>query len=128
MMTQATHPGVMTEGVATLRILIIEDNQKMAEAIQRGLREKGYLPEICGTGEDGENLAAKAGGEFNLIILDLMLPDRDGLEVCRNLRQRGVKTPILMLTALSGTQNKVTGLDAGADDYLTKPFDFEEGS
>lgn len=107
-----------------MRILIIEDNPKMAGAIQRGLREHGYAAEVCHSGFDGEDLAAIEN--FDLILLDLMLPDRDGVDVCRNLRRRCVDTPILMLTALSGTEDKVAGLDAGADDYLTKPFEFEE--
>lgn len=107
-----------------MRILIIEDNPKMAGAIQRGLREHGYAVEVCHSGFEGEDLAAVE--KFDLLLLDLMLPDRDGVDVCRNLRRRCVSTPILMLTALSGTEDKVAGLDAGADDYLTKPFEFEE--
>jgi DNA-binding response OmpR family regulator len=107
-----------------MRVLIIEDNPKMAGAIQRGLRENGYAADVCHQGFEGEDLAA--GGEYDIIVLDLMLPDRDGVEVCRNLRRRCIATPILMLTALSGTDDKVAGLDAGADDYLTKPFEFEE--
>ncbi len=107
-----------------MRILIIEDNPKMAGAIQRGLREHGYAVEVSHSGFEGEDLAAVEN--FDLILLDLMLPDRDGVDVCRNLRRRCVSAPILMLTALSGTSDKVAGLDAGADDYLTKPFEFEE--
>ena len=107
-----------------MRALIIEDNPKMATAIQRGLREKGFAVDTSNTGFEGEDLAA--GGQYDVIVLDLMLPDRDGVEVCRNLRRRSVKTPILMLTALSGTDDKIAGLDAGADDYLTKPFEFDE--
>jgi DNA-binding response OmpR family regulator len=107
-----------------MRALIIEDNPKMAAAIQRGLRENGYAVDVSNTGFDGEDLAA--GGQYDVVVLDLMLPDRDGVEVCRNLRRRCVRTPILMLTALSGTDDKISGLDAGADDYLTKPFEFEE--
>jgi DNA-binding response OmpR family regulator len=107
-----------------MRVLIIEDNPKMAEALQRGLRENGYAADVSHTGFEGEDLGAAE--EYDAILLDLMLPDRDGVEVCKNLRRRCVATPILMLTALSGTENKVTGLDAGADDYLTKPFEFEE--
>ncbi|MFI4897454.1 MAG: response regulator transcription factor [Phycisphaerales bacterium JB059] len=107
-----------------MRILIIEDNPKMASSLQRGLREHGYAADVCHTGFEGEELAAVE--PFDLVLLDLMLPDRDGVEVCRNLRRRCVDTPVLMLTALSGTENKVDGLDAGADDYLTKPFEFDE--
>ncbi len=107
-----------------MRVLIVEDNPKLATSLQKGLREHGYAAEACNTGFEGEDLAAVE--PYDLILLDLMLPDRDGVEVCRNLRRRCVETPILMLTALSGTENKVAGLDAGADDYLTKPFEFEE--
>ncbi|MEZ6317493.1 MAG: response regulator transcription factor [Phycisphaerales bacterium] len=107
-----------------MRILIVEDNPKMAGAIQRGLREQGYAADTCHTGFEGEDLGASE--TYDLIILDLMLPDRDGVEVCRNLRRRCVDTPIIMLTALSSTEDKVSGLDAGADDYLAKPFEFEE--
>jgi DNA-binding response OmpR family regulator len=107
-----------------MRILIIEDNPKMATAIQRGLREHGYAPDVCHSGFEGEDLAGIE--PYDLIILDVMLPDRDGVDVCRNLRRRNIKTPVIMLTALSSTDDKVAGLDAGGDDYLTKPFEFEE--
>ncbi len=107
-----------------MRILVIEDNPKMAAGIERGLRENGYAVDVSHTGFEGEDLAA--GGQYDAIVLDLMLPDRDGVEVCRNLRRRSVDVKVLMLTALSSTEDKVSGLDAGADDYLTKPFEFEE--
>lgn len=107
-----------------MRVLIIEDNPKMAAAIQRGLREHGYAADACHSGFEGEELAVTE--PYDLVILDLMLPDRDGVDVCRNLRRREVSKPVLMLTALSSTGDKVAGLDAGADDYLTKPFEFEE--
>ena len=107
-----------------MKLLLIEDNPKMAGLIRQGLGEQGYLVEVATSGHDGEHLAASA--TFDLVILDVMLPDTDGMHVCRNLRRRGVKTPILMLTALATTPDKVAGLDAGADDYLTKPFEFDE--
>ncbi len=107
-----------------MRVLIVDDNPKMAAALQKGLREHGMAPDVSHTGFDGEEAAAT--GVYDLILLDLMLPDRDGVEVCRNLRRRGVKSKVLMLTALSTTANKIDGLDSGADDYLTKPFEFEE--
>jgi DNA-binding response OmpR family regulator len=107
-----------------MRVLIVEDNPKMAAALQKGLREHGFAPDVSHTGFEGEDLAAS--GVYDLIILDLMLPDRDGVEVCRNLRRRGVKSKVIMLTALSSTDHKVGGLDSGADDYITKPFEFEE--
>ncbi len=107
-----------------MKALVIEDNPKMAKGIQAGLTEAGFSADVCHTGLEGEDLAA--AGQFDVIVLDLMLPDRDGIEVCRNLRRRKVSTPVLMLTALSATEDKVQGLDAGADDYLAKPFKFEE--
>ena len=107
-----------------MRILIIEDNPKMASALQKGLSEHGFAPDVSHTGFEGEELAVKS--PYDLILLDLMLPDRDGIEVCRNLRRRKISTPIIMLTALSATEEKIDGLDAGADDYLTKPFEFDE--
>jgi DNA-binding response OmpR family regulator len=107
-----------------MRILVIEDNPKMAGGIRRGLVEHGYAVDVSHSGYEGEVLASTA--PYDVIVLDLMLPDRDGLDVCRSLRRRKVRIPILVLTALSGTREKVTGLDAGADDYLTKPFEFDE--
>lgn len=107
-----------------MRALVIEDYPKMGAAIQRGLRESGFAVDLAESGVEGEELGAT--GVYDLIILDLMLPDRDGTEVCRHLRRRGITSKIMILTALSATQDKVTGLDAGADDYLTKPFEFDE--
>ncbi|MCC6907553.1 MAG: response regulator transcription factor [Phycisphaerales bacterium] len=107
-----------------MRVLVIEDNPRMAEGIRRGLVEHGYVSETCDCAAAGERRAAS--DEFDIIVLDRMLPDRDGVEVCRSLRRREVRTPILMLTALADTNEKVLGLDAGADDYLTKPFEFDE--
>jgi DNA-binding response OmpR family regulator len=107
-----------------MRVLVIEDNPKMATALQRGLREHGFAADVSNTGHEGEELSAS--GIYDIVLLDLMLPDRDGVEICRNLRRKGVKAKILMLTALSSTDDKIGGLDAGADDYLAKPFEFEE--
>jgi heavy metal response regulator len=109
---------------ALMRLLIIEDNPKIAGFIQQGLTEQGHAVDVAERGHDGEEMAASES--YDAIILDIMLPDQDGVQVCKNLRRRKVKTPILMLTSLSTTADKVTGLDAGADDYLTKPFEFEE--
>jgi DNA-binding response OmpR family regulator len=89
-----------------------------------GLSDQGYTARACLSGCEGENTAAAE--PFDLIILDVMLPDRDGTDVCRNLRRRGIATPVLMLTALASTDDTVSGLDAGADDYLGKPFEFDE--
>ena len=107
-----------------MRLLLVEDNSKMSSFIRQGLTEQGYKVDIAVDGVEGERKAIAA--PHDAIILDVMLPERDGIQVCRNLRARGDTTPILMLTALSSTGDKVTGLDAGADDYLTKPFEFSE--
>ena len=107
-----------------MQILLIEDSPKMAEAMRRGLAEHGYTVTVSHSGREGEDQACNE--PFALVILDLMLPDHDGVDLCKNLRRRGCKTPVLMLTALSSTKDKVEGLNAGADDYLTKPFEFEE--
>jgi len=107
-----------------MQVLIVDDNPKMAEVLRQGLAEQGYSAETFHTATEGMEAAfVKA---YDAIVLDRMLPDLDGLEVCRELRQRGIKTPILMLTGLSAVPERVSGLNAGADDYLSKPFDFEE--
>jgi DNA-binding response OmpR family regulator len=108
----------------TVRILVVEDNPKMAFAIQSGLREQGYSVDVSHLGFEAEEMVGHE--PYDLVILDLMLPDRDGVDVCRNMRRRRLGTPVLMLSALSGTNDKVSGLDAGADDYLAKPFEFDE--
>lgn len=107
-----------------MKVLVIEDNPRMANAIGKGLNAAGHVCDVCVSGREGEEQAAT--GEYDVIVLDVMLQDHDGMDLCRNLRRRDVRTPVLMLTALSGTKDKIAGLDAGADDYLTKPFDFEE--
>lgn len=107
-----------------MRMLVVEDNPNMAAVIQRGLSEQGYNVDTALTGHDGHDMAAS--GAYDLVILDCMLPDIFGNKVCESLRQRGVGAPILMLTGLGETQHKIAGLDAGADDYLTKPFEFDE--
>jgi DNA-binding response OmpR family regulator len=107
-----------------LRILVVEDNARLAHAIRLLLTQQGFIVEVAHQGEEGEELAANE--QYDLVILDVMLPDRDGLVVCKNLRRRKVSSYILMLTALSTTAEKVTGLEAGADDYLIKPFEFDE--
>ncbi|MBP7554139.1 MAG: response regulator transcription factor [Spirochaetes bacterium] len=107
-----------------MRILVVEDEEKIANFIKRGLKEEGYVVDIAGDGEEGLYLALNHS--FDLIVLDLMLPIKDGLTVCAELREKGKNIPILMLTAKSSTQDKVSGLDMGANDYITKPFAFEE--
>ncbi len=107
-----------------MRMLVIEDNPGMAATIKRGLTEQGYNVDTASNGHDGHDMAAT--GAYELIILDCMLPDKFGTEVCANLRRVGVSTPILMLTALSESKQKIEGLESGADVYLTKPFKFDE--
>lgn len=107
-----------------MRILIAEDNPKIALALQKGLGAIGYAADILDRAADID--IAGLATSYDLLVLDVMLPDRDGIELCRELRQRGAKTPVLMLTALGDTEQKIAGLNAGADDYMTKPFEFEE--
>jgi two-component system OmpR family response regulator len=107
-----------------MRALIVEDEVKMAALIRRGLVEEGYAADVATTGEDALWMAAST--PYDAIILDVMLPSRDGFEVCRELRVNEVWSPILMLTARDGVEDRVAGLDSGADDYLTKPFSFAE--
>lgn len=103
-----------------MRILIVEDDAKIATIISRLLKANGYAVDIATNGIDGEELASV--NDNDVIILDIMLPGQDGLVTCANLRKAGVLTPILMLTALDGVDDRVAGLDTGADDYLAKPF------
>jgi two-component system OmpR family response regulator len=107
-----------------MRALVVEDELKMAALIRRGLVEEGYAADVARTGEEALWMARAT--PYDAIVLDLMLPGRDGLEVCRALRESGVWSPILMLTARDGVEDRVSGLDSGADDYLTKPFSFAE--
>lgn len=107
-----------------MRLLVVEDSPKMAAALDKGLQEAGFSVDVTRSGQEGERLALIE--PYDAIVLDLMLPDHDGLALCGTLRARGVNTPILMLTALAGASDKVSGLNTGADDYLTKPFDFDE--
>lgn len=107
-----------------MRILIVEDEHKIANSIKQGLEQENYAADITYSGTDGYDLATTE--DYDLIILDLMLPEMNGLEICEELRAAKIHTPILMLTAKSQIRDKVEGLDSGADDYLTKPFSFEE--
>jgi len=108
----------------TMRILIAEDDQRLGPSLKKGLEENHYAVDLVSDGE--EALAVGLAIPYNLIILDIMLPLIDGFEVCRQLRDQRRTTPILFLTALSGVDHRVNGLDLGADDYLTKPFAFRE--
>jgi DNA-binding response OmpR family regulator len=107
-----------------MRILIVEDDRKVGAFLQKGLKEEQYAVDVCRDGEEAVEWASI--NSYDVIVLDIMLPKKDGFAVCRELRQKGVLTPILMLTAKDSVEDKVSGLTEGADDYLTKPFSFEE--
>jgi two-component system OmpR family response regulator len=107
-----------------MRLLVVEDEPKLAALVARGLREEGYAVDVAERGEDALWMAHAA--PYDAILLDVMLPGTDGFDVCRRLRKEAVWSPILMLTARDAVGDRVTGLDAGADDYLSKPFAFDE--
>jgi len=107
-----------------MRVLVVEDSRRLAGIVKRGLLEEGYAVDNAYDGEEAEYMAEST--PFDLIVLDIMLPKKDGISVCRDLRAKKVNTPILMLTAKDSVEDKVTGLDSGADDYLVKPFAFSE--
>jgi two-component system OmpR family response regulator len=107
-----------------MRILVVEDDPKMAALLRRGLQEDGHAADVVAIGDDALWMARAV--EYDAIVLDLLLPGLDGIEVCRRLRQSEVWSPVLILTARDGVEDRVAGLDAGADDYLPKPFSFAE--
>src|SRR5207237_10441280 len=107
-----------------MKILVVEDDRKVAGYIEQGLREEGYAVDVAPDGDEATMLAHVY--EYDLLVLDVMLPKKTGLQVAAELRREGSKTPILMLTARDATEDVVRGLDAGADDYLAKPFKFDE--
>jgi len=107
-----------------MRILVIEDDNRVAEFLDRGMRAEGYAVQVARNGTEGLTMAR--GGDYTVILLDVMLPGINGIEVCQTLRSEGHSTPILMLTAMSTVEDRVAGLRCGADDYLGKPFAFEE--
>jgi two-component system OmpR family response regulator len=107
-----------------MRVLVVEDEVKMARLLQRGLQEEGYAVDLAGQGAEAVWLASE--NPYDVILLDLMLPDTDGVEICRDLRQKGIWAPVIMVTARDAVEDHVTGLDVGADDYMTKPFSFAE--
>ena len=107
-----------------MRVLVVEDQHRIADFISRGLSEQGYAVDVAYDGDEALQWVDTA--EFDVIVLDVMLPIRDGIEVCRTLRERGLRMPILMLTARDTAEDRVRGLDSGADDYLVKPFAFAE--
>jgi two-component system OmpR family response regulator len=107
-----------------VRVLVVEDDPGMVRVLRRGLTEEGYAVDSCGDGHESVWRAVEMG--YDAVVLDVMLPDADGFAVCRELRERQVTTPVLMLTARHDVADRVRGLDAGADDYLLKPFSFDE--
>jgi DNA-binding response OmpR family regulator len=109
-----------------MKILIIEDNEKLAKSIKEGLEQEGFSADYLQDGESGEKRLLLNHREYDLAVLDLMLPKKDGISVCRELREKNITIPILMLTAKDALDDKILGLDAGADDYLIKPFAFKE--
>jgi two-component system, OmpR family, copper resistance phosphate regulon response regulator CusR len=107
-----------------MRLLLVEDDTRIARFVAKGLREQAYAVDVATTGD--EALYQAAINTYDLVILDVMIPGRDGFEVCRELRKSGQRMPILMLTARDAVEDRITGLDHGADDYVTKPFEFRE--
>lgn len=107
-----------------MRFLIIEDNDWVGTLLRKTLEEQGYIVDVTASGHEGEDKAA--ADCYDGIVVDVMLPDHDGIQICRNLRRRKIATPILVLSALSDTSHRVAGLEAGADDYVGKPFELEE--
>ncbi len=107
-----------------MRLLVVEDEKKTAEYLRKGLSEHGFIVDVAGNGEEGLHLAST--GDYALVILDVMMPDRDGWSVIADLRRSGKETPVLFLTAKDALDDKVKGLELGADDYMVKPFAFSE--
>ncbi|HTA34122.1 MAG TPA: response regulator transcription factor [Solirubrobacteraceae bacterium] len=120
-MSARSAPGMLDDAV---RVLIVEDELKLAALIRKALREEGMLADVAIKGEDA--LWMGAATRYDVLVLDVNLPGIDGFEVCQRLRADGVRTPILMLTARDGVDDRITGLNTGADDYVVKPFDFSE--
>src|SRR5437764_6148989 len=107
-----------------MRLLLVEDDARIARFVAKGLREQAYAVDVATTGE--EALYQAAVNTYDLVVLDVMIPAPDGFQVCRELRKSGKRMPILMLTARDAVEDRIEGLDRGADDYLTKPFEFRE--
>ena len=109
-----------------MRLLVVEDNEKLSASLKKGLQQEGYAVDVALSAADARSMLSMIRDDYDAIVLDRMLPDEDGLALCRSLRSSGRVVPILMLTARDGVSERVDGLDAGADDYLTKPFSFDE--
>ncbi|OGY98846.1 MAG: DNA-binding response regulator [Candidatus Liptonbacteria bacterium RIFCSPHIGHO2_01_FULL_57_28] len=109
-----------------MRILIVEDQEKLAKSLKKGLEQEGYAVDYVLDGEAAERRIEVGHKDYDLIVLDLMLPKKDGYEICRNMRAHGIATPVIVLTARGATEDKISALNIGADDYLVKPFSFKE--
>lgn len=109
-----------------MRLLVVEDEDKLAQALKKGLEKAGYAVDLVGDGETAERRIELYHGDYDVVVLDLMLPIRDGFEVCKNVRAKNITVPILILTARDGLEDKVNVLNSGADDYLVKPFSLDE--
>jgi len=109
-----------------MKILVIEDNEKLAKSLKKGLEQEGHAADYLTDGEAGQRRLEVSAEDYDLVILDLMLPKRDGIAVCKNWRDQNIMTPVIMLTAKDADDDKIFGLDSGADDYLIKPFSFPE--
>src|SRR5690349_8480794 len=125
MLHGASHLGFIFSGiVGGMNVLVVEDEVKMAALIRRGLGEQGLSVDVAGSGEEAVGMAGAC--DYDAIVLDVILPGVDGFETCRRMRQEGIWSPVLMLTARGALEDRVAGLDGGADDYLTKPLSFAE--
>ena len=109
-----------------MKILVVEDNEKLAKSLKKGLEQEGHAADYLTDGEAGQRRLEVSSKDYDLVILDLMLPKRDGIAVCKNSRDQNIMTPVIMLTAKDADDDKIFGLDSGADDYLIKPFSFPE--
>ncbi|MCX6766881.1 MAG: response regulator transcription factor [Candidatus Moranbacteria bacterium] len=109
-----------------MKILVVEDNKKLAKSLKKGLEQEGYAADYLTDGEAGQRRLEIGLRDYDLVVLDLMLPKRDGIAVCKNWRDQNIMTPVIMLTAKDADEDKIFGLDSGADDYLIKPFSFPE--
>jgi two-component system copper resistance phosphate regulon response regulator CusR len=109
-----------------MKLLIIEDNEKLAQSLKKGLEQEGFVADYLLDGESGQKRLESTDHTYDVVILDIMLPKKDGLTVCKELREQHISIPILMLTAKDTVANKISGLNIGADDYLVKPFAFDE--
>ncbi|MDF1851007.1 MAG: response regulator transcription factor [Verrucomicrobiales bacterium] len=107
-----------------MRVLVVEDQERIASFIEKGLKEQGFVVDVCGDGDDGYGLALTE--PYDAMVLDIMLPGRDGLSILKNLRKKGMSVPVILLTARGELDERLEGLNLGADDYMTKPFYIEE--